>query len=79
MKLIGTIEIKPNFYLTDPTMVVKGIFDSNDENDVFQFKYIEIHFTEPNKKLIHSRYWEISDGVTADEFISSHDVLKQFK
>jgi len=74
----GTIEIKKGFSLTNPTMDVQGIFDSLDNEDNLLFKYLEIHFKEPNDKLIHSRWWMIEEGVTEDEFISNNEVLKQF-
>ena len=65
----GTVEIKPNFFLTNPTMEVKGIQDALGENDEYLFTYIEIYFTEPNKTLTHSRYWEIVSGTTVEEFL----------
>ena len=59
-------------------MEVKGIFESINEEDEVDFKYIEVNFTEPNKKLIHSRYWVVTNE-TIEEFISSHNVLNKFK
>lgn len=83
MKYTGTIEIKDGFSLTNPTMVSQGIKDAMKINEVtqeetFDFKYLEVYFTEPNNKLVHSRYWVIGDGVTEEEAITSNDVLNRF-
>ena len=79
MKYTGEIEIKEGFKLVNPTMEVKGIFDSLDEDDNFMFKYLEIYFTVPNETIKHSRYWVIDEGVTAEDFITNHEVLNKFK
>ena len=76
MKYNGTIEIKEGFSLTNPTMEVKGIFESvNDEGEI-DFKYIEVHFKENG--IFHSRYW-IIENETIEEFVASHNVLNKFK
>ena len=78
MKYLGKIEIKEGFSLFNPTMEVRGIFESINEEGEVDFKYIEIHFTEPNQKLIHSRFWIVTDE-TIEEFLTSHNVLYKFK
>jgi hypothetical protein len=70
------IKIKEDLELLNPTMEVKGIFDALDENGNFDFKYLEIHFKGENIKGIHSRYWIIEEGVTAEDFINNHEILK---
>ena len=78
MKYKGTIEIKDGFSLTNPTMESQGIKDALDGEDNILFKYLEVYFQEPNQRIIHSRYWEISDESEQD-FINNNNVLNKFK
>ena len=80
-KYNGTIEITPNLSLTNPTMDSQGIktaYKEESETEI-DFKYLEIYFTEPNKKGIHSRFWVIKEDMTESDFVAKHEVLSKFK
>ena len=79
MEAEGLIKVKEGFELLNPVMDVQGIFEDVDEDGVLNFKYIVIHFTSDDRKGTHSRYWEIEEGVTVEEFISNHEALKKLK
>lgn len=79
MKYIGEINIQGGLILTNPTMEVKGIFDSIDEESN-PFKYIQCIFVEQNdpKQTPHSRFWIVeSEDIQAE--INNNPVLSQFK
>jgi len=79
------IEIETGLILTNPTMESQGIkteyvIDENTqlETDTVLRLYLEIHFEGEGEIIKHSRSYTIEEDITEDDFISNHDILKQF-
>jgi len=73
----GTITIQDK-ELNNPTLDVRGIFDSVNDNGELDFKYIECYFQENGKGTIHSRFWVV-ETEEVDLELSKIDELKDFK